>query len=146
MTPVVVDASLAVGWAAERGSEAVIEGMIARIYQATGKVPAIWRLEVANALLNKVQGKENGHEALLAWLAQIGELPVGADDMTHARAWSRILPIAARHDLSLYDASYVELAVRLDAPLLTLDGKMARAAAQEGVVVEYAEPKSTNPS
>lgn len=40
-----------------------------------------------------------------------------------------------RHNFSAYDASYVALAEALDAPLLTVDHRMARAASRYCVVV-----------
>ena len=44
--------------------------------------------------------------------------------------------IAERHDLSTYDAAYLELAVRLSAGLITLDRTLAQAASLEGIAVQ----------
>jgi predicted nucleic acid-binding protein len=41
-----------------------------------------------------------------------------------------------RHQLTAYDAAYLALARRLDAPLLTVDGGLAAAARAEGRIVE----------
>jgi predicted nucleic acid-binding protein len=43
--------------------------------------------------------------------------------------------LARAHDLTVYDALYLELALRLGAPLATLDGKLAEAARQSSVAV-----------
>lgn len=55
------------------------------------------------------------------------------DDATEAHAWSATLKLATLHGLTIYDASYLELAVRLNAPLATLDRDLRQAAAAEGV-------------
>ena len=41
--------------------------------------------------------------------------------MTAAQAWSDTLGLARAHDLSTYDAAYLELALRQGLPLATLD-------------------------
>jgi len=42
-------------------------------------------------------------------------------------------PLSVRHELTLYDALYLELALRLNLPLATFDGALRRAAEAEGV-------------
>ena len=46
---------------------------------------------------------------------------------------SRVMALARRHRLTAYDASYLDLALRTDGPLATLDRTLARAATAEGV-------------
>jgi predicted nucleic acid-binding protein len=46
-----------------------------------------------------------------------------------------VLPLARRHQLSAYDAVYLELALRAQAPLATFDEALGRAALREGVEV-----------
>lgn len=53
------------------------------------------------------------------------------------RAWSETMQLARAHHLSAYDASYLELAIRLGLPLACLDGKL-RAAARATGVAEFA--------
>ena len=43
------------------------------------------------------------------------------------------LDLALRYDLTMYDAIYLELAIRRNAPIATLDAKLRRAASQAGV-------------
>ncbi len=54
-------------------------------------------------------------------------LPIEVDGQTHSRAWTMTLGIAARHELSDYDAAYLELASRRNLPLATLDTRLAEA-------------------
>jgi len=58
---------------------------------------------------------------------------VSVDDLALRRAIDQVLPLAVRHALSSYDAAYLELALRKNAPLATLDAGLARAARDAGV-------------
>ena len=51
------------------------------------------------------------------------------------RVRNRIAPLATRTGLSIYDAAYLELALRLTLPLATVDKALVRAARQEGVTI-----------
>ncbi|MCE9565661.1 MAG: type II toxin-antitoxin system VapC family toxin [Planctomycetes bacterium] len=52
-----------------------------------------------------------------------------------ARAWSHILPLARAYSLPVYDAAYLELALRLKLPLATIDPNLTRTAANVGVPI-----------
>jgi predicted nucleic acid-binding protein len=68
-----------------------------------------------------------------AFLVRLAGLPIIVDDQTVARAWSDIIALARSHDLSTYDASYLELAGRESLPLATLDDKLKTAAKAIGI-------------
>ena len=55
------------------------------------------------------------------------------DQNTSQRALREILDLAREQELSSYDASYLELAIREGLPLATLDGRLKDAAARVGV-------------
>ena len=63
-------------------------------------------------------------------------LPITIDDETAVRAWQESLHLARAHQLSAYDAAYLELALRRGLPLATLDNPLKVAAAAVGVA-EY---------
>jgi len=97
-------------------------------------VPAIWALEVANVIARAEHYKllnEAQSEAFLAMLAGLGseEDPAGGDT-----ALGDTLQLARRYQLSVYDASYLELALRRGLPLATLDSDLRKAATRAGVV------------
>jgi predicted nucleic acid-binding protein len=60
-------------------------------------------------------------------------LPIVVDPVDRRRAFEDIPRLARAHGLTTYDASYLEVAVRLGIPLATLDRTLAKAAADEGV-------------
>lgn len=96
-------------------------------------VPGLWRLEVANVLEMGV--RRGRHDAAFrdATLADLALLPIQLDTETDQHAWGAIAHLANRHGLTLYDAAYLELARRREAPLATLDRDLRAAAAVEGV-------------
>ena len=63
------------------------------------------------------------------------DLPITLDAETAAQAWTATTHLAERHRLTLYDASYLELAQRLGLPLATLDRELRAAAGTLGVAV-----------
>jgi predicted nucleic acid-binding protein len=96
-------------------------------------VPSLWRLEIANSLTAAVRRGRVDHEFRRAALADLGDLDIIVDAHTDSRAWNATLEFADRFLLTVYDASYVELAQRRALPLATLDRDMQKAGAQLGL-------------
>jgi len=96
-------------------------------------VPYLWRLEFPNALLMAERKRRVGREQRLEILESAAQLFLRTDhtlpDMLALSA------LAERRGLTVYDASYLELAARAGFDLLTLDRGLAEAGAAEGVVV-----------
>ena len=128
----VLDASSALAWvyADEGGSpDAVIDYV-----EANGAhVPAHWILEVTNTLLVGERRNRLKKGQRQRFLVEIGALPIRVDAETSMRGWDAIPALAEQHGLTSYDAAYLELAMRLDVPLVTLDQALARAAQSAGV-------------
>ncbi len=99
-------------------------------------VPSLWPLEVANALLMGERRKRTTEAKVARFLTLLRSLPVTTDDETGIRAWQESLHLARVHKLSVYDAAYLELAVRRGLPLATLDDPLKAAASAAGVA-EY---------
>ena len=96
-------------------------------------VPVTWGLEVANVIA-KAETKALVTEARSgAFLEMLGGVDIEVDEATFARALSDTLQLARRYKLSAYDASYLELALRLGIPLATLDEDLQKAARKAGV-------------
>jgi predicted nucleic acid-binding protein len=85
--------------------------------------PALVDAEVGQALRRQVRGAEISARKAGAALDDLLEMRVQKVPHRHLidRAWE------LRDNVSFYDGLYVALAEALDAPLLTLDGKLARA-------------------
>ena len=97
--------------------------------------PALWRFEVANVLLMAVRRRRLDAERRTRILADLDVLPIRIDDAATRLAWTRTLDLAERHGLTVYDAAYLELAVRMNATLASLDGELIAATRSEGAAV-----------
>lgn len=98
-------------------------------------VPQHWRLEVANLARMAIR-KRRLTEALLADAFQaLAVFDMIIDTQTDSRAWTLTLDLAARHNLTAYDAAYLELAMRSGRAIVTNDTALKRASASEMVEI-----------
>lgn len=101
--------------------------------QDSALVPMTWGLEVANVIV-RAEAKALVTEARSgAFLEMLENVDIEVDAATFAHALSGTLQLARRYKLSAYDASYLELALRLGVPLATLDEDLQKAAKKAGV-------------
>jgi predicted nucleic acid-binding protein len=73
-------------------------------------VPALWRLEVANSLTVAMRRGRIDSDFRRAALGDLGVLDIMTDQRTDSSAWSETLNLADRFQLTVYDATYLELA------------------------------------
>jgi len=97
--------------------------------------PQHWRLEVANLARMAVRRGRLNDDALVPVFADLRDMIVEVDSQTDRCAWAETLELSRRHDLTAYDAAYLELALRSGLALATRDGRLARAATAEGVAL-----------
>jgi predicted nucleic acid-binding protein len=104
----------------------------ARLQDDTALVPELWWFEVRNVLIvNERRGRiseEHTDHSLREW----SQLDLVVD---HSLDEAMVIKLARRHRLTVYDAAYLELALRERLPLATLDASLAEAARREGVAV-----------
>jgi predicted nucleic acid-binding protein len=96
-------------------------------------VPNLWHLEIANILISGERRGRCTPADVVAWFGFLGGLPITADDQPSTAAWAETTRLARTHNLSAYDAAYLELALRLAIPLATLDQRLGTAAHAAGV-------------
>lgn len=130
----IADASVAIGWVHPAQATKQTDAMLDAIAEgATLEVPALWPLEVANALVVLVRRRkltEADRQTALGWLRGL-RMRIDHDMASHA--FTRLSELAATHDLSVYDAAYLELAQRRELILGCKDGSLRLAATQAGV-------------
>lgn len=133
MIEAVIDASLAMAWCFDDEPSDYADSIARRLGDLELVVPAHWSLEVTNAFLTGERRGRCGPENVRAWLEFLRGLPIRRDDSTPSRAWHETLALARETGLTSYDAAYLELAVRLRAPLGSLDKHLRRAAKERGL-------------
>jgi predicted nucleic acid-binding protein len=98
-------------------------------------VPGLWYPEVANGLLvGERRGLSDGHRTAV-FQADLAHLEISAQNASINAVFSAVLSLARKYGLTGYDATYLELALRLGAVLATFDLKLAEAAQAAGVRV-----------
>lgn len=131
--PFVVDSSITLSWCFREEMTPEVMRIQAMLVDDDAIVPAHWPLEVTNVL---VLGERRGRitkvekERLLGYLQS---LPLQIDGETTDQAFGDIAALATVHQLTTYDAAYLELAHRLGLPIATLDQKLRGAASSLGV-------------
>jgi predicted nucleic acid-binding protein len=124
----VVDTSIVMSWCFEDEENSYAEDVLESLEFAQALVPAIWPLEVGNVLLVAERKKRLSQAAVVRFLALLDGLPITVEQETRERMLKEIVSLAREHGLSTYDASYLDLAMRLDLPLATQDTSLAKAA------------------
>ena len=132
----VVDASMTLAWCFPDESSPYTEAVLDLLTRGSeAMVPSVWPLEVANALLVGERRKRLTTAQVANILKRVLDLPVSVDPIRIDNAFGSILLLARKEQLSEYDASYIELALREGLPLATLDDQLRRAAAANGLAV-----------
>lgn len=129
----VLDNSVLSGWYIGNQATEYSDGVARRMLDEQAHAPALLHLEFANVLrtLCKRGGldAEGAHEVI----EQIAAMPIAIDREMPGPA--ALLSLALRYDLTSYDASYLELALRLQLPIATQDAALMEAARASGVGV-----------
>jgi predicted nucleic acid-binding protein len=129
----VLDASIAATWCFEDEASTETDSLFERVRDHGAVVPGLWHLEVGNLLLQAEKRGRIGKGEAATRLDLMAELPIATDPETTRRAWREILALARTEGLTLYDAAYLELALRCRVALLTRDRDLAHAARRRGV-------------
>ena len=132
----VLDCSLTVAWFFEDEANDYALAVEDSLMGASAIVPAHWPLEVANAIVMGQRRTRTTEAKATTFLVLLKSLPISLDDETAMRAWQESIQLARAHQLSVYDAAYLELALRRGLPLATLDDPL-KAAAKVCGVPEY---------
>jgi predicted nucleic acid-binding protein len=129
----IVDASLALGWyLRDEDDRAYNLAVLTGLKENDAVVPALWLYEVANGLVMAHRRKRLAESDLAAILASLRSLPITIEPAA-PDTLTRLPALARDHQLTAYDAAYIDLALRLKLPIATKDGAMKRAMAACGI-------------
>ena len=129
----VLDGSVTMVWGFDDEADTYAAAILDQMPDLQAHVPSLWPLEVANVLIVGERRKRITSADAARFLAILIAFPIAVDDQTVAHAWSDTMHLARAHNLSAYDAAYLELAIRLGLPLAALNGKLRNAAQATGV-------------
>jgi predicted nucleic acid-binding protein len=129
----IIDSSATLAKAYPEETTAAIDNVFMMVADEGAWVPTLWRVEVANVLsLGVRRGRMTAMRRESA-LTDLADLPIFEDAETGMHAWGKTIVLAEAHKLTVYDATYLELALRLSLPLATLDDDLRSAAQREGI-------------
>lgn len=133
MPALVIDASLAGAWCFpdERTdyTNAVLQAICAPLEAIA---PRLWAYEVRNSVLIGFRRKRITHPDALEFLESIEGLPIRLIDPV---SYDEVFSLAERHGLTVYDAAYLDLAIREGLPLASLDNALCKAAINSSVTL-----------
>jgi predicted nucleic acid-binding protein len=146
MQALVIDGSTALGFLLKDEKDAGALSALEAIERGVPTfIPAHCCVETANGLLMAERRKRLTLSDVTEALSLLGALPITTDTETAAKARSETVALARQYGLTVYDAAYLELAMRRGASLATNDLELAKAAKSAGVAILAVQPVS-NPS
>lgn len=131
----VLDASMTIAWLFDDERTEAAHGVMRRVLAEGAMVPSLWRLEVANVLRNAVCRGRCDEAYVDRSLGRLARFPIAVDAETDAQAWGATRTLAREEALTLYDAAYLELALRRGATLASCDLALMAAAGRQGLAV-----------
>ena len=133
MTAFVIDSSLAAAWCfPDERTDYTNAVLLTLSAPAEAVAPRLWAYEIRNSVLMGVRRRRIIRTEAQKFLDSIQALPIRLSDPL---SYDAVFQLAERHGLTVYDAAYLDLAVRERLPLASLDGALIRAAAQSGVAI-----------
>lgn len=128
---IVIDASVALAWLLqEEGQADAATAIIDCLPRESGIVPGIFWYEVRHILVKKERLGDINHEDAQDFMSRLSGLSIEYD---HKHNEEKTVSLARRHKLSVYDAAYLETAIRHRGQIATFDKALAEAACKERV-------------
>jgi predicted nucleic acid-binding protein len=130
----VADSSVGISWASESQSSPLTENLLRQVESGTPfVVPSLWFFEISNTLLVLMRRKRIAPEQWARARLDLIHLSPIVDEEGPRLAMGKIADLASEHTLSVYDATYLELALRRGLPLASRDTVLIKAAKASGV-------------
>ena len=126
----VLDISVTAAWGLCIEISSYAERLAMKLIEDGAVVPPIWRYEVSSLLAVLERRGLIRPDDADRFLAILQNYPIEVDPLIDQES---SLSLAERHQISFYDAAYLELARRRKLPLATLDNWLRKAARAEGV-------------
>ena len=135
MSAIVVDASVALAWCFPDEASEYADAVLVALEGHPVLVPAIWALEVTNAVVVAERRKRIRRPEIRRFFELLSGLTIDQESLPVAANITYVLPLAREYGLSAYDASYLDVALRHGVPLATLDVGLEKAGRSAGVEI-----------
>lgn len=126
----ILDASATLAWLIRRvdpNEAQIADDLLSHIETKNAMVPALWFPEVANGVLVAERKSGIGASTSVDFLRLVGTLPLLEDSMRPSAVQPTVLALARAYKLTAYDATYLELVLRVGGVLATFDRQLANA-------------------
>ena len=133
--PFALDSSVALAWILPDEHSDAVDQIADRLENDFAVVPAVWPLEVLNALLTATRRARIGADDMRRLMSDLAALPIEVEQVDMTQILEAVSVLAQRHGLTSYDAAYVELAIRRGLPMATLDRKLKEVSLAEHLSV-----------
>jgi predicted nucleic acid-binding protein len=132
----VVDASVGLAWVYPSQASAETDALLEDVEAgATIVAPVLWFLEIANGLLAAQRRKLLTGSERKSALEMLSGLRVTVDEDSVHAAFHKTSTLAEKYGLSVYDAAYLEVALRRRLALGSRDVALRSAAKRSGIKV-----------
>jgi len=133
-TNFVLDSSLALSWCFDDEATDSVQEILETFGEgARAFVPPLWAWEINNTLTMAQRTKRLTPAERIEKSSLLQALPIEVDEIAHKQCWTATSTVAHEQKLSVYDAAYLEMAIRLNVPLGSLDSDLRAAAKKVGV-------------
>lgn len=133
MPALVLDSSIAAAWCFPEERTDYTNAILKAIATPLEAIaPRLWAYEVRNAVMMGLRRKRITRADALEFLESITGLPIRLADPV---SYDEVFHLANHHALTVYDAAYLDLAIREGLPLASLDKALCKAALISKVVL-----------
>jgi predicted nucleic acid-binding protein len=122
-------------WCFSDEAESYPDSVLEKLVSVSAFVPSIWPLEVGNVLCAAERRKRLSYADSIRFLELLNELPIIVEPESPERMLKEVFLLAREYNLSTYDASYLDLAMRKGLPIASLDHALKEAAGRCDVPV-----------
>jgi predicted nucleic acid-binding protein len=129
----VLDCSMTMAWVFPDEATDATDALRESLISDSAVVPVLWPIEVGNVLLVATRRGRIVEGDWVRVRRALAALPIDVDLVSPERVLEAVLPLASEHGISVYDAMYLDLALRLGLPVATLDRKLAAVCDAAGV-------------
>jgi len=134
--PIVIDSSASGAWVMPDERSDAAQDLYLQAVETEGlfHAPLLWSWEMGNMLVVGAKRERLGPQEVEDGLLLLAAVRIGFDTPLSLHRQAQVARLAQTHALTFYDATYLELVLRLNGQLASLDKKLIAAAKTCGIV------------